>query len=179
MLSVLTVWDTPRLPRSTHYSSAQILFPWSHTGWNTLWWSYLTSPGWPTCEGVWKMTLRPQSIRSYRVFVDVLAVRENERGFSTAQRTAGDQWAPVQLISGPYVVHIGAVESPCHPCGRTGKAWKVWEGHKLCYMYNLSNPYLWWQVNYRNKSYFQQQEKRKSKIQRREGSLCVGRLSHF
>lgn len=120
MPSVLTVWDTLHLPRSTHYSFAQMLFLWSHTGWNTLWWSYLTSPGWPTCEGVWKMTLRPQSIRSYRVFVDAPAVRENERGFGRARHTVGDQWAAVQLISVPYVVSIGAVERPCHPCGRKG-----------------------------------------------------------
>lgn len=121
MLAVHTVWDTFCLPRSTHYSSAQILFPWSHRGWNKLWWSYLTSPGWPTCEGGNEKWLWDHKVSSsYRVFVDVLAVRENELGFGTARRTAGDLWAAVQLISVPYVVSICAMEHPCNPRGSKG-----------------------------------------------------------
>lgn len=56
------------------------------------------------------------SICSYRVFVNVPAVRENERGLGAASRTAGDQRAAVPLISLPYVVSIGAAERPCPPC---------------------------------------------------------------
>lgn len=70
-------------------SSSQIHFPRSHTGWNTLWWSYLTSRGWPNCKEVRGVTLRPQSICSYRIFVNVLAARENELAFSAARHVAG------------------------------------------------------------------------------------------
>lgn len=84
------------------------------------------------------MTVRPQSICSYRVFVDAPAVRVNEQGFGTARHTAGDQRAAVQLISVPYVVSIGAVEHPCHPRGRKGVG--LGRGKKI--MLQLSDLYL-------------------------------------
>lgn len=95
---------------------AHILFPWSRTGRNTLWWSYLTSPGWPTCmRGSMKMSPGEESICRYRVFVDVLAVRENELRLG---RTAGDQQAAAQLILDVNVVSIGAAQHPPLTCGR-------------------------------------------------------------
>lgn len=105
-------------------SSSQIHFPRSHTGWNTLWRSYLTSCGWPTCEGVRRVTLRRQSICSYRIFVNVLAARENELAFSAARCIAGGCRAAGSLYS---------LYRRCE--ASTSSMWARRRGESICSLY--------------------------------------------
>lgn len=59
------------------------------------------------------MTLRPQRFCSYRVFVDVLAVRMNELGSGRARYIAGDAEVLLSSLSAPYTVFKSAVKHAC------------------------------------------------------------------